>query len=67
MVGKEETLVLTLIRETKGSWRGEMSGNSPAGFARSNATGQTEAGRFHSAHIISHKQSEQVQVIYNAQ
>lgn len=41
-VGKEETLVLTLIRETKELGRGKMSGNSPA---RSNATGQTEAER----------------------
>lgn len=63
-VGKEETLVLTLIKETKELGRGKMSGNSPA---RSNATGQTEAERFHSADVIFHKQSEQVKVIYNLQ
>lgn len=65
VVGKEETLVLTLIRQTKGSWRGrnvwEFTGEIKCDG------GQTEAGRFHSAHIIFRKQSEQVEVIYNLQ
>lgn len=64
VVGNKETLVLTLIRDTKELGRGKMSGNSPA---RSNAPGRTEAERFHSAHVIFHKQSEQVKVIHNLQ